>query len=333
MSIAEELVMIVSEVNIKLAILGTARVGKTSITQSYLDKEVPSMYIPTIGSNISRKEYKLETVYIRVNLWDIGGQRSFNPLNPTFFNNIDAAFLAFDLSDPKESLNELQKVYLKQIKESSPKCRIIFLGNKSDLVKPENLGSLMSIVNQDNLSEYKLIFTSAKTQDNINEAFELMIYSCLKQFERSKFFKFKTISNDFIKFIGKTEEDIKAINIDLDKIDSNTLQSKITPEIRKNRIENEFPKAKNVEKTIQIPTNIENLLQVDEIRENIIRLYHKNINFVDQLILDLKSTPINLLIEKIDAISSELINLNNDFKLKLDALTSFDAKMESDNNS
>jgi GTPase SAR1 family protein len=60
--------MIVSEVNIKLVILGTGEVGKTSIVQSYLGKEVPSTYIPTIGSNISRKEYRLENEHIRVNL-------------------------------------------------------------------------------------------------------------------------------------------------------------------------------------------------------------------------------------------------------------------------
>jgi small GTP-binding protein len=167
--------IIVSEVNIKLAILGTGGVGKTSIVQSYFSKEVPTIYIPTIGSNISRKEYKLETEHIRVNLWDIGGQISFNPLNPTFFNNIDAAFLVFDLSYPKESLIELQKVYLKLIKENSPKCHIIFLGNKSDLVKPENFGTLLNILNHYHLSEYNLIFTSAKTKDNVKEAFELII--------------------------------------------------------------------------------------------------------------------------------------------------------------
>ena len=93
--------MIVSEVNLKLAILGTGGVGKTAIVQCYLNKEIPSMYIPTIGSNISRKEYKLETEHVRVNLWDIGGQRSFNPLNPTFFNNIDAhkAFIPFQRNE------------------------------------------------------------------------------------------------------------------------------------------------------------------------------------------------------------------------------------------
>jgi small GTP-binding protein len=315
--------MIVSEVNIKLAILGTGGVGKTSIVQSYLGKEIPSIYIPTIGSNISRKEYILEADHVRVNLWDIGGQRSFNPLNPTFFNNIDAAFLVFDLSNPKESLIELQKVYLKQIKEYSPKCRIIFLGNKSDLVKPENFGTLMNILNQYHLIEYNLIFTSARTQDNINEAFELMVYSYLQQFKQGKSIKFKNIANDFLKFLGKNEKDAKEINVNLDKIDLSTLQDKITPAIRKKIIKDTLSEHKDIEETVKMHNNIEQLLQTDEIRENVIKLYHNNISFVNQLIQDLKSTPIDLLIEKIDTIASELMNLNADFKLKLDSLISF----------
>ena len=321
--------MIISEVNIKLAILGTGGVGKTSLVQSYSGKEVPSIYIPTIGSIISRKEYKLENEHIRLNLWDIGGQRSFNPLNPAFFNNIDAAFLVFDLSNPKESLIELQKVYLKQIKENSPKCRIIFLGNKSDLLKPENFGTLMNILNHYHLSEYNLIFTSARTQDNVNEAFELMLYSYLKQFVQNKSFKFKNIASDFLKFIGKTEEDFKEININLEKIDSSSLQNKITPAIRKKVLKDTLLEKEYVEEAIRMPPDIENILQADKIRENVIKLYHNNIKFVDQLIQDLKSTPIDLLIEKIDTISTELMNLNADFKLKLDSLITFDFdKME-----
>ena len=325
--------MIVSEVNIKLAILGTGGVGKTSIVQSYSGKEVPSIYIPTIGSNISRKEYKLERDHIRVNLWDIGGQRSFNPLNPSFFNNIDAAFLVFDLSNPKESLIEVQKVYLKQIREYSPRCRIIFLGNKSDLVKPENFDTLMNILNQYHLPEYNLIFTSAKTQDNVNEAFELMVYSYLKQFEAKKSVKFKYIVSDFLKYINKTEKDVKEIIIYLNKIDSSTLQNKIIPAIRRKVIKDTFSEQKAVEEIVKMPNNIEHLLQANEIRENVIKLYHNNLKFVDQLIQDLKSTPIDLLIDKIDTISSELTNLNADFKLKLGSIISLkNDKMESENN-
>jgi Rho family protein len=128
--------MIVSEINIKLTIVGLWGVGKTSVVNSFVGKDFPSMYIPTIGSNIARKEYKLKDIHIRLNIWDIGGQRSFNPLNPVFFSNLDVAFLIFDLSNPKESLQEIKKMYLKNVSNFSPDCIIYLIGNKSDLIKP-----------------------------------------------------------------------------------------------------------------------------------------------------------------------------------------------------
>jgi len=86
--------MLVDEINIKLIIVGDGGVGKTSIVNAYLEKDIPESYIPTIGSNIAKKEYNIKTADfgLRINLWDLGGQRSFNPLNPSFFKNVDAAF-------------------------------------------------------------------------------------------------------------------------------------------------------------------------------------------------------------------------------------------------
>jgi hypothetical protein len=119
----------------------------------------------------------------------------------------------------------------------------------------------------------------------------------------------------------------------LDNIDSSSLQDKITPAIRRKVIKEAFSEQKDIEETVKIPNNIEKLLQADEIRENVIKLYYNNLRFVDQLIQDLKSTPIDLLIEKIDTISSELMNLNADFKLKMDSLISFNIiRKESENN-
>ena len=218
----------INEINLKLAVLGEGGVGKTSIVNLYSGKAFPNIYIPTIGSNIARKEYKLENEHIRINIWDIGGQRSFNPLNSSFFANIDAAFLVFDLSNPKESTIELQKVYLNYIKEKSPECLVIYLGNKSDLVKPESFGTLINNLNQNHQDEYPLIFTSAKTQDNIVEAFELMIYKYLKKLESEGFTaQFKNILPSFLNLIDKKEEDLTRVIINLDSIDSSTIHNKI----------------------------------------------------------------------------------------------------------
>ncbi|MHA1688703.1 MAG: Rab family GTPase, partial [Promethearchaeota archaeon] len=126
--------MIISEINIKLVIFGLGGVGKTSIVNSFLGNQISTKYFPTIGSSISKKEYRLPKNIIRVNIWDIGGQRAFNPLNPVFFTNNDAAFLVFDLSNPGESIKELMDVYLPSLGEKSENCFILVLGNKLDLI-------------------------------------------------------------------------------------------------------------------------------------------------------------------------------------------------------
>ncbi len=175
--------MIVSEINIKLTILGLWGFGKTSVVNAFVGKDFPSMYIPTIGSNIARKEYKLENIHIRLNIWDIGGQRSFNPLNPVFFSNLDAVFLIFDLNNPKETLQEIKKTYLKNLSNFSPECTIYLIGNKSDLIKPEEFEILLNIIRQYHIEGYPIIFISAKSQDNISEVFSLVVLDFLRKLE------------------------------------------------------------------------------------------------------------------------------------------------------
>ena len=315
----------INEINLKLAILGEGGVGKTSIVNLYSGKEFPSIYIPTIGSNISRKEYKLENEHIRVNIWDIGGQRSFNPLNPSFFANIDAAFLVFDLSNPKESTIELQKVYLNHIKERSPDCLVIYLGNKSDLVKPESFGTLMNNLNQNHLDEYPLIFTSAKTQDNVVEAFEFMIYKFLNKFESEGFTaQFKNIISSFLNLIDKKEEDLTRALINLDSIDSSTIHKKITPKIRKKVVTEEF----NDVDVLETPViAVDNKLQLEKIKTDVIKAFYENFKFIKDLILDIKGTPIDQLLKKIDATSSELEVLKDDFELKLNTVLNLESKL------
>jgi len=311
--------MIVSEINIKLTILGYWGVGKTSITNALMDKEIPSMYIPTIGSNIIRKEYKLENEYIRVNIWDIGGQRSFNPLNPVFFSNIDVAFLVFDLTNPKETLLELKRTYLENLRNKSPECIIFLIGNKYDLIKPEDSDVLLNNIRQSAIKELPLVFISAKTKVNLSEAFELIIFRYLKKLEKeSNSEQFKGITNEFTGLIDKKTNDLINLIINLEDVDSTILEKKITPRIVKKVVTRD-------DEIIDIETDLvdysdfqANLVDFDLIKNNIIETFKNNLNIVKDLVLSLKTTPIDSLMEKIEKTSEELNQLKEDFELKLD---------------
>ena len=313
--------MLVSEINIKLTVLGQWGVGKTSMVNTFVGKDFPSMYIPTIGSNIVRKEYKLKNNHIRLNIWDIGGQRSFNPLNPVFFSNLDSALLLFDLSNPKESLQEIIETYLKNLSKHSPECIMYLVGNKSDLLKPEDSEILLNNIRKYQIQGFPIIFVSAKTQDNIVELFTLVIFDFLKKLEESgNKTEFQGIPKDFLTKVGKSEDELSDLIININEIDSNTLHKKITPKIIKKNIkltDKEHSPLKEIRDLKQIR---EFDINKNKIKENIFNAFKNNLVAISELILELKKTPISSLIDIIDKTLDDLSNLNKDFELKLDSI-------------
>jgi len=321
--------MIVSEINIKLTILGQWGVGKTSIVNSFTGKDFPAMYIPTIGSNIARKEYKLISYHIRLNIWDIGGQRSFNPLNPVFFSNLDSALLIFDLNNTKETLQEILQTYMKNLAQYSPECITYLIGNKSDLIKPEDSEILLNNIRQYKIEGFPIIFVSAKTQDNISEAFSLVVFNFLKKIENeSKEKQFIGISKRFLESINKTEKELEHLIINLEEIDPNMLINKITPTIIKKNVkvaESEvFPLRKINDLTKTQEFDVDKSL----IKENIIIAFKNNLAIISDLISDLKKAPIDSLISNIDKSLEDLSNLKKDFELKLDSILELDSSKQ-----
>lgn len=313
--------MIISEINIKLTIVGLWGVGKTSVVNSFVGKDLPSMYIPTIGSNIARKEYKLNDFHIRLNIWDIGGQRSFNPLNPVFFSNLDIAFLIFDLSNPKETLQEIKKTYLKNLSNYSPDCITYLIGNKSDLIKPEEFEILLNNIRQYQIEGYPIIFVSAKSQDNISEVFSLVVADFLKKLgKESDEFQFKNIYEQFLDLIKKDEEELQKLIINLEEIDSSKLHRIITPKIIKKIKKSSENDIVTLKEIISLKKINESNIDVNLIKENIVNAFANNIAMILDIINQLKKSPIDLLLVNIDKTLDELTNFKKDFELKLDSI-------------
>jgi len=133
-----------------------------------MDNEISNEYLPTIGSNTKRKEYNLkkQNTKIRVNIWDFGGQRSFNPFNPVLFKNVDVALLVFDLSKPKETLESIKQEFFEKIQKHSEDFISIIVGNKLDLLlEGEKVKSTINcLLNKRD----HIMLTSAKTRENID---------------------------------------------------------------------------------------------------------------------------------------------------------------------
>jgi small GTP-binding protein len=314
----------INEINIKLVILGEGGVGKTSLVNSFLKKNISERYIPTIGSNILRKEYEIKkkNIIIRINLWDVGGQKSFNPLKPSFFTNVDAALLVFDLSKPKETLLEIKNVYLENLEKYAKDCLTIVVGNKTDLISIKK--DLKKIIEEYFTVEVPLLITSAKTSVNVVDTFELLVYSFLQEWEK-KFSDFSGISKDFIKLIGKDDEYLNSKFVSLDSIDSLAFQKQSAPNITKKIISSSEADVEGMDKYFLTQKELK---KMETIKYEIIDTFTKNLKKVEKLITNLKKSPIDSLIKSIDNTTEQLNAIKVDFQLSLDSIIKLERNKE-----
>lgn len=165
----------------KLILTGDFKVGKSSIVKRFIENLFNENYISTIGVEISKKSVIMdEETVVNFILWDIGGQiGQMAPYRHRFYEGASAAFIVID----RTRLNNLKsvKTWYKDIKESVPRnIPVVLVGNKSDL--REDL-----VISEEEIKivarelGFHYILTSAKTGENVNEAFLYIAYRFIEK--------------------------------------------------------------------------------------------------------------------------------------------------------
>ena len=166
---------------LKLILLGDPGVGKTSLISQYVRSVFQHSYKLTIGLDISSKEVILEDdrrALLSIN--DIGGQERFASIRQMFFRGAHLAMFVYDLTRP-ESLQNIKNVWYDELsKFKDPKQSIheppvsILVGNKADLedlimIEEEEADKVAKEIGVE-----QHIITSAKSNQNVNEAFTML---------------------------------------------------------------------------------------------------------------------------------------------------------------
>ncbi|KAK6738672.1 hypothetical protein RB195_020656 [Necator americanus] len=115
---------------IRILLLGLDNAGKTSILKQLSAEEITNV-TPTRGFNVKSVVTNGD---IRLNVWDIGGQRSIRPFWSNYFENTDALIYVIDSSDRKrfdETSMELMELL---DEEKLSRVPVLIFANKQDLV-------------------------------------------------------------------------------------------------------------------------------------------------------------------------------------------------------
>ncbi|MHA1490701.1 MAG: Rab family GTPase [Promethearchaeota archaeon] len=164
---------------IKICLLGEANVGKTSLVYRFVENKFRENYKSTLGVNLLKKDLLLEEYgKVSAQIWDLGGQESFKSLRKLYLEGANGALLIFDTTNKKtfEKLNEWIESFRDARGTDKP---LILIGNKIDLKDKISVSEKESIEFAEK-NKTKLILTSAKTGNNVENAFLELLLGILK---------------------------------------------------------------------------------------------------------------------------------------------------------
>ena len=171
-----------AEYAFKLILGGDGAVGKTSMVHRYVENDFAKDYKSTIGTSIMKKEcsFKELNSTVRFVIWDLAGQAQFKRVRQSYLANAVTGILVYDVTN-RTSFENIDKNWYIEIKKSSPNIVLILVGNKIDLTEDR----VVSREEAESLSEklqLTYIETSAKTGENINDAFKMLALQIIKRY-------------------------------------------------------------------------------------------------------------------------------------------------------
>ena len=164
-----------SDFSFKILFLGGIGVGKTCIINRYVKNIFINDQTPTIGIDYKSKIVIYNSKKIKLKIFDTSGQERFHTLTKNYYRGADGIIMVFDLKR-SETFDELT-YWMEEINKNCDKNKIglILVGNKND----GNLDERKISKEQGNkiaeLYNFIYIETSAVTNDNIKECFDLMV--------------------------------------------------------------------------------------------------------------------------------------------------------------
>ena len=170
---------------IKLILVGSEAVGKTSLMNQYIDKTFTESYLMTMGSDKTLKKINIEGKEVTLEIYDTAGQIDYRAINKIFMKNTDIALIVYDITNRK-SFEELTN-WIYSVNQSNNNKNVIFgiAANKSDLYEKK-------VIDKKEGEEFAknnnaLFFeTSAKDYDSVENVFLTLSEEYIKNQEKEK---------------------------------------------------------------------------------------------------------------------------------------------------
>uniref|UniRef100_A0AC34FHA3 Uncharacterized protein n=1 Tax=Panagrolaimus sp. ES5 TaxID=591445 RepID=A0AC34FHA3_9BILA len=116
----------------KLVIVGDGGCGKTCILYRFYGQEFPTKYVPTIIEGCVFDQMQVNNTVLEIAPWDTAGQEDYDRLRPLSYPDSDIIIICYAIDNP-DSLKNVTKKWIHEVRQYLPKEPIILVGNKIDL--------------------------------------------------------------------------------------------------------------------------------------------------------------------------------------------------------
>ena len=161
-----------TEISVKLLLVGDTTVGKTSLLLQYTENIFPEEHGATIGVEYKIKMFQYRDFQVKLHIWDTAGQERFHSITNNFFHNADGILFVYDITNEKTF--EGAKNWIKEAEEIGDYFKKIIIGNKCDLEdkRKVTLEQLNEFANEEKINFFE---TSAKENINLKEVFNRIV--------------------------------------------------------------------------------------------------------------------------------------------------------------
>ncbi|MFX1598163.1 MAG: ADP-ribosylation factor-like protein [Promethearchaeota archaeon] len=131
---------------VKISLVGSSGVGKTTLFQLIKGQETPLKHDPTIFVNIGGLKAKVGEYKIPLRIWDFGGQEQFKKAWDRLAQRSDIIVLVLDSTIV--NVLKTRKDFVKLMTKTGKDTKVIALANKQDLpkaVKPELIQRVLGV--------------------------------------------------------------------------------------------------------------------------------------------------------------------------------------------
>jgi len=162
----------------KLLLIGDSQVGKSSLLMRFADNTFSSDTMTTVGVDFRIRMVNVDGDPVKLQIWDTAGQERFRTITSTYYRGANGIIIVYDIANYESFLNV--KKWIQEINRYACENVVKFLvGNKCDIEceRTVRYDEAKSFADEYGM---KLIETSAKNSDNVNNVFNDLTKTLLK---------------------------------------------------------------------------------------------------------------------------------------------------------